>query len=619
MKKRVGIAGKMLFALAILLSTIAVTGGIGVLKLGEVNQLSLEMRTRWLPATQLLGDIHAYTSQYRIAQSTLVTAPGEGQKRKAQIQLKNQQQAISSALDDYSPLIQNQEQRALFDQLRKDWTHYTGLTNRLADLVAAGDPAAAELFDGESLDMFYTIEDAILQLIDLNVKGGEANASTSTQIYAKSRTLMIGAVSVGILFSVLLSVLMMRGIARPIARMSDNVKRLVAGDLDVEIPGLKRNDELGSLARAMDSFKELFAADQQRAHEEARRAAETKATIEAIGEGLAAMAGGRLTHNVSEDIDGPLAQLHTDYNAAVDKLRQTLRQIVEGTDVICNGTAEIAQASSDLSLRTEKQADTLAHVSRTLGEFNESVKVAADNARQTSEKLVGTRRSAEQCDATAKQTVEAMRDIGASSREMNEIISTIDGLAFQTNLLALNAGVEAARAGSAGAGFAVVATEVRLLAQRSSDAASRIRDLVVKSTAQISEGVILVEHSGEELRHIVEEVIEVAALADEIANASAIQAAGLQEITEMVSDMDLVTQQNAAMVEESTASSRNLSNETERLVDQVKFFDLGRRPKSGGHSAPAYVPAARPAAPAPLPAFSGNLALAAEQEDWKEF
>ena len=168
-----------------------------------------------------------------------------------------------------------------------------------------------------------------------------------------------------------------------------------------------------------------------------------------------------------------------------------------------------------------------------------------------------------------------MRNIAASSKEMNEIISTIDGLAFQTNLLALNAGVEAARAGSAGAGFALVANEVRSLAQRSTEAANSIRDLVSTSDSMISEGVTLVENSGEALQVIVSEVTEVSDLMDEIAQAAARQASGIAEISAMVALMDKSTQQNAAMVEESTACSQNLFNETKRLFHQLSFFDLG--------------------------------------------
>lgn len=614
MKMSLGIAGKMLAALVVLMLMTASIGGFSVMKIGEVNDLSSEMRTRWLPATQMLGDIHAYTSQYRIAQSAVMSGASEGERKRAKIQLKNQQAAISGLLNDYKPLITSDAQRAQYDQLVANWTKYSGLTVRLEALVDAADPAAGDLFNGEALDDFYMVEDNILQLIDLNVKGGETNGKEATAIYAKSRQMMIAAVASAIFVVITLSMWMMRGVGRPIRKMSEVVERVVGGDLDVAIPGLKRRDELGSLARAMESFKMLFAADQQRAQEEARRAAETQATIDAIGEGLSALARGRLTHEVNEDATGPLGQLHVDYNAAVDKLVETMSQIVDGADVICNGTAEIAQASQDLSVRTEKQAETLAHVSHSLVEFNQSVKVAADNARQTSQKLAVARRSAEQVDQTAKQAIVAMRSIGASSREMTEIISTIDGLAFQTNLLALNAGVEAARAGEAGAGFAVVATEVRLLAQRSSDAASRIRDLVVKSGAEINTGVALVENSGQELRQIVDEVIEVAALADEIASASEHQASGLQEITEMVSDMDLVTQQNAAMVEQSTASSRNLSVETQRLVDQVSFFDLG----DSRSRAPARVQVAAPRA-VRTPVVSGNLALSPSEDEWDEF
>lgn len=612
MQRNLGIAGKMLAVFAIFLLMIAGTGSFAVVKIGEVNSLSSEMRSRWLPATQLLGDLHAYTSQYRIAQSELLVAKDDSAKYQTKIQLKNQRAAISGVLKDYLPLIQSPDQRVQFNNLMQNWNHYSDLSDHMQAMVDTNDPGDSGLFDGAALENFYSIEDNILQLIDLNVKGGNANAMQAQAIYGKSRTTMIWAVCAALGISLILSVWMFRGVAGPIRKMSDMVERLVGGDLEVVIPGVKRKDELGSLARAMDSFKLLFAADQQRAREDARRATETQATIDAIGEGLSALAHGHLTHEVSEEIAGPLGQLHCDYNAAVAKLIETMSQIVDGADVIRNGASEIADASSDLSLRTEKQAQTLAHVSQTLVEFNQSVQVTADNARQTSEKLAVARQSAEQVDQTAKLAVVAMRSIGASSREMNEIISAIDALAFQTNLLALNAGVEAARAGDAGRGFAVVANEVRALAQRSSDAASHIRELVAKSGNEINQGVALVESSGKQLRQIVDEAIEVAALADEIAQASEAQATGLQQITKMVSDMDLVTQQNAAMVEQATASSHNLSIETQRLADQVSFFDLGRS-RSASRPKPAPLKAVR------LPAVSGNLALSADDNEWEEF
>ena len=343
-------------------------------------------------------------------------------------------------------------------------------------------------------------------------------------------------------------------------------------------------------------------------------------TIDAIGKGLSALADGNLTHRVDENATGPLAKLHVDYNEAVQHLSEAIRDIIDGCSVIRDGTGEIAQASDDLSQRTERQAESITLATKALGDFSSSVKHAADNARQTSTRLSVARSSAASVDETAKSAVVAMRAIEASSKEMTEIIATIDGLAFQTNLLALNAGVEAARACPSGAGFAVVATEVRHLAQRSAEAAGSIRNLVTTSSAQISSGVSLVESSGDALQQVVSEVTAVAGLVDEIAAGTEKQAQGIAEISEMMTQMDNATQQNAAMVEESTASSRNLSNETVRLVGQLNRFKIS----SSGSSSAAWTEDREPApvyrSPSPAPMQTvGNLALKADEDEWAEF
>ncbi|GLT01989.1 hypothetical protein GCM10007897_33910 [Sphingobium jiangsuense] len=626
MPRGLTITAKMAAAFIMLLALLAAIGLFAIMKIGEVNQLSSIMRTRTLPATQLVGDLHAYTSQYRIQQSGHITAQTPEAKDKAEKMLRNADKAIQGMMHDYEPLLATREQKALFADLKKNWAEYSQLTDRMVALSNAGDPAANDMFDGEALDMFYTVEDDLLQLIDLSSKNGAAISAQSEKIYDESRMMVIGAVIFGLIAALGLAAMLMHTIAKPVKLMAAAVARLVDGDLSVEVPGLKRKDELGSLARALDSFKALFAADKERAEAEAERARETQLTITAIGDGLSALANGRLTHRVDENATGPLAKLHNDYNDAVSRLRDAMAEIVEGCNIIRMGTTEIAQASSDLSLRTEHQAEALAHTSKTLGEFTDSVKVAADNARQTSSRLAVARSSAEKVDETAKQAIVAMRNIEASSKEMNEIISTIDGLAFQTNLLALNAGVEAARAGESGAGFAVVASEVRHLAQRSAEAANSIRQLVATSGAQISHGVSLVENSGEALRQIVTEVTEVSDLMDQIASAAARQAAGLSEISETVTSMDTTTQQNAAMVEESTASSRNLNSEMERLVDQLSFFELGMQPASshgpslvaGLSDDDAAAPPTRTAPRRALPVSQGNLAVDME-DDWAEF
>lgn len=628
--KGLSITAKMVFAFAILLVVMAGIGLFSVSRMGQVNEVSAELRNRWLPASQLIGDIHAYTSQYRIQQSAHVSATTPEEKAKTEKLLRNARGAIDGMMGDYEPLLATNEQKALFADLKTNWQQYGQLTDQMVGLSNANDPAANDLFNGESLDMFYTVEDSILQLIDLNTKGANALSAKSESIYGEVRKAVIAAMSGGLVIALMLLALLMRTVARPVKLMSVAVKQLVEGDLSVEVPGLSRKDELGSLARALDSFKALFAADQERSRAEAERARETQATIDAIGNGLAALAQGKLTHRVEEDVSGPLGKLYVDYNEAVTHLLNAMSEIVEGCNTIRDGTNEIAQASSDLSHRTEKQAESLAHTSRTLEEFTGSVKIAADNARQTSARLAVARSTAEKVDDTARRAAAAMRNIEASSKEMNDIITTIDGLAFQTNLLALNAGVEAARAGASGAGFAVVATEVRHLAQRSAEAAASIRKLVATSGALITEGVSLVENSGEALRQIVSEVSDVSGLMDEIAEAAEKQASGIAEISAMVNSMDNATQQNAAMVEESTASSRNLSSETNRLVQQLSQFELGQL-YGARMAAPA--PAAEfavgfeeeeegymaPPVAAPKPRVAGNLAVKMDEDDWTEF
>ncbi|NBC35474.1 HAMP domain-containing protein [Novosphingobium sp. FSY-8] len=615
---RLGISAKLLACFAVLLLAMIGMGGFALVKIGEVNERAMELRSRWLPASQLIGDIHAYASQYRIRQSEHVTAETPQKKARGAKLIANAQQAIDRMLSDYGKLVTTPEQKAAFAKLQQDWGTYTAENERLLAMSSAGDAAAATLFAGDSLSNFYTMEDDILQLIDLNTKGAAAVSAQAEQIYAQARQFIIGAAGGGVLIALAMLGLLMQTLARPIARMSEAVKQLIAGDLHVDVPGTHRSDELGSLARALDSFKDLFAADSNRSAAEAERARQAQVTIDALGGGLTALAQGNLTYRVAENGHGELGRLHVTFNEAVTRLAHVMNDIVTGCNAIRAGTDEIAAASSDLSRRTEHQANSLAETSRTLNEFSNTIQVTAENTRQTSSRLATTRRTAETVDATAHQAISAMRAIESSSREMAEIIGVIDGIAFQTNLLALNAGVEAARAGDAGKGFAVVANEVRALAQRSADAAKDIKALITTSNEQVSGGVELVASSGDALRQIVGEVAAISHLVDEIAEAAQRQASGINEISSMVTSMDEFTQQNAAMVEESSASTHNLSEETVRLVDQLGRFRL-----DGGGNAPAPARSAPPLAAPPTrprsqPSFDGNAAVKIK-EDWSEF
>jgi methyl-accepting chemotaxis protein len=353
-------------------------------------------------------------------------------------------------------------------------------------------------------------------------------------------------------------------------------------------------------------------------------AEQTEATIKGIGEGLDHLAKGDLTHRVTVELTGKFAKLKTDFNAAMDRLQETVHNVQSTTGLITSGSSEISQAADDLSRRTEQQAASLEETAAALEEITATVKKTAANAREASQSVTTAKQVAETGGHVVETAVNAMDAISQSSKKITDIIGVIDEIAFQTNLLALNAGVEAARAGDAGKGFAVVASEVRALAQRSSEAAKEIKTLIKTSSDQVGEGVKFVGESGQALKRIVDQVIQINALVSEMAQAAEQQSTGIEQVNAAVAQMDEVTQQNAAMVEESTAASRNLANEANRLAELMSFFAVGaeslavRAPRP---SAAKAAPRAARAVAAPRRAAAAVAAAPAPDpsSDWTEF
>jgi methyl-accepting chemotaxis protein len=304
-------------------------------------------------------------------------------------------------------------------------------------------------------------------------------------------------------------------------------------------------------------------------------------SVAAIGQALSALAEGDLSQRVEQSLVPEVDQLRIDYNRARERLQDSLTKITGGTTAINRGTAEIRSAADDLSGRTERQAANLEETAAALDEITAAVKATSENAVRARSVVEAARKDAEDSAVVVTKAVGAMQAIAASSQQVSQIIGVIDEIAFQTNLLALNAGVEAARAGDAGRGFAVVASEVRALAQRSAEAAKEIKGLISTSAGQVKEGVELVTQTGTVLEKIVAQVSDITGAVATIAASALEQANGLQGVNKAVNEMDQVTQQNAAMVEETTAAARSLAGETAALSQQVGQFKLeassGRR------------------------------------------
>ncbi len=363
-----------------------------------------------------------------------------------------------------------------------------------------------------------------------------------------------------------------RAITRSIMALNQAMRGIVDGDKTAELPDISRPDDLGELSRSVQILQEQGRFnDQLVANDEAQ----AQEIVSSVGAGLDHLAKGDLTHRITVELTGVFAKLKEDFNAAMERLQDTMQSVLRSTHQIAGGAGEVSTASDDLSRRTEQQAASLEETAAALEEITATVKKTAINAKDAAQSVAGARAAAENGGRVVETAVKAMDSIATSSKQITDIIGVIDEIAFQTNLLALNAGVEAARAGEAGKGFAVVASEVRALAQRASEAAKQIKTLINTSSGHVGDGVKLVGETGQALKRIVDQVLQINSLVGEMAQAAEQQSSGIEQVNAAVGQMDQVTQQNAAMVEESTAAARNLADETKTLAELVGFFSVG--------------------------------------------
>ena len=525
----------------------------------------------------------------------------------------------------------------------------------LSDTVSAvSDPA---LLDATRANIAKTARltqaRAILtKFVEDAEKVAAERAALAEASFTTGMTTLLAGGTVTAIIAIAFGVILARSVATPVIAMTNAMTRLAAGDTNLTVPAAGRADEIGKMADAVEVFRQNAAenrrleqeasAQRSQSEEQRRRAAEQeRIRAEAMAQATTGLADGlkqlsagnlgfQLTQSFAEEFEG----LREDFNRSVMQLRETMAAVAESTGSIDSGSREISQSAEDLSKRTEQQAASLEETAAALDQITTNVANSSKRAEEARTVAIQANDSARQSGAVVANAVDAMGKIEQSSSQISNIIGVIDDIAFQTNLLALNAGVEAARAGEAGKGFAVVAQEVRELAQRSATAAKEIKDLIRNSSAEVGNGVKLVSDTGEALKTIESYIVTINQHMDAIATSAREQSVGLSEVNTAVNQMDQVTQQNAAMVEEANAAGATLANEAGRLRGLIGQFQLGgtaayqpasqqtTKPvaKAGARSAPVTSPA-RGMMGKIANAFSakGSAAVAVSNDSWEEF
>jgi methyl-accepting chemotaxis protein len=397
---------------------------------------------------------------------------------------------------------------------------------------------------------------------------------------------------------------LLRKIVTPLAELASCMSLLSQGRLETEIGDLHRPDEIGLMARSVQVFKDnavqlrsaeaktaqlLEETERQRAQREAERAelaAQQAEVVKAIGFGLEHLSDGKLAFRIKQPFPAAYEQLKANFNGAMEQMQETVSALLAATNTIQWGTEQITVAADDLSQRTSEQAASLKDTATALVNIAATVRKNTDGATHARDIVTLAKSDVERSGALMTEAVKAMGGIKGHSTQIGQFVGVIDQLAFQTNLLALNAGVEAARAGDSGRGFAVVASEVRALAKRSADAAREIKLLISSSKEQVDHGVQLVGRTGEALSSIVRQVTEISSAVADISSSANQQMLSLREISDTVNQIDDVTQRNASLVQQTTASSHGLAHEASELVRLVGRFEVGQ-PATASKSPPA--------------------------------
>ena len=662
MFKNLSIKSRLTTVIAILSVALLIIGGMGIFGMSKANDGLRTVYDNSVVPMEQISNIQKLLldNRLRIAVS-LVTPTSEVIRRNTEMVEQNIAE-ITRIWETYSANSHlSAEDKALADKFAEDRKRFVqeGLRPAVAALRASDIKLANGLVTDRIRPLYEPVGEDIKKLMQMQLDDAKREHESAQSRYDTTRNITIGLIVVGIVLAVWLGIVLIRAIMRPLAEAQDVAAKIAAGDLSSTID-IRNNDEIGQL---LASFKNMQASLQSVVAEikdivEAaavrgdfgvkmnmdgkagytRELSEllnqlsnvTEAGIGDVVRVANALAKGDLTQTIAKDYPGAFGEMKAGVNSTVTNLKELVGQIKDATDTINTAAKEIASGNADLSQRAEEQASSLEETASSMEELTSTVKQNAENAKQANQLAIGASDVAAKGGAVVGEVVTTMDSINESSRKIVDIISVIDGIAFQTNILALNAAVEAARAGEQGRGFAVVAGEVRNLAQRSAAAAKEIKTLIGDSVEKVEGGSKLVGQAGQTMEEIVSSIRRVTDIMSEITAASVEQSAGIEQVNLAITQMDEVTQQNAALVEEAAAAAEALEEQAQNLAASVATFKVEEAPAGAAvvRRAPAQqiAPARKPAASGKPGASKGTAVAkpkarpqADDDGEWEEF
>ncbi|RQO57323.1 methyl-accepting chemotaxis protein [Paucibacter sp. KBW04] len=492
-------------------------GMIGMRTTASINEGAKQVFERELPGLSAIKEANINLIYISREVRTAILAPDAETRSKALTATKANLELTKSNMALAGKYFLSEKGKAEIAKLAGFWTEYETVLAKLIEKISASKIGESQEVTSFLLTNFSPAVNKVDDQMTAIARFKEANTqrlvAANAETYSSSRNWAIALILVSLSLGVGLGLWISRNVTSSLSRAVEGAKRMSEGDMSQAIEVVGR-DETAQLAQTLE------------------------------------------------------------------EMRQTLAGIVgnvrSNAESVATASAQIAQGNSDLSQRTEEQASALEQTAATMDELGSTVRNNADNSQQANQLAMNASNVATQGGAVVSQVVETMRGINDSSKQITDIITVIDGIAFQTNILALNAAVEAARAGEQGRGFAVVASEVRSLAQRSAEAAKEIKTLIAASVERVEQGTGLVDEAGKTMQEIVGAIRRVTDIVGEISSASIEQSSGVSQIGEAITQMDKVTQQNAALVEESAAAAESLRQQAQQLVSAVAFFKIGR-------------------------------------------